>query len=301
MDSQTETVIYNGPRGEKFTQFIKSLLEKSKIKEKYLKALLTSESIQEYSKAFTSITANETENYEIFEQLGDVSANKFIVWYAYKRFPQLMCTLGVKVVARLRINYGARQSFSKIGDSLGFWEFISATEEERGHKKKDLLEDCVESFCGCTEYLFRQYLYAWSRLCNCCSDFRINFRHHFLYPLDMKIFMTLNTRLKELFDMYKDLGTWAYISVRDDKLVKAKIYLVPKGMSKRAHERKATNERGQQIVIKSPVRGWTEIGEGVAAKKSDAEQKAAEMGLRHLNRKGYKKPISAEYRRFMNP
>ena len=300
MDSQTETVIYKGPRGEKFTQFIKSLLEKSKIKEKYLKALLTSESIQEYSKAFTSITANETENYEIFEQLGDVSANKFIVWYAYKRFPQLMCTLGVKVVARLRINYGARQSFSKIGDSLGFWEFISATEEERGHKKKDLLEDCVESFCGCTEYLLDNifmpgvgYAIVAQILGSIFDTIPISLRYEDLY--DAK------TRLKELFDMYKDLGTWAYISVRDDKLVKAKIYLVPKGMSKRAHERKATNERGQQIVIKSPVRGWTEIGEGVAAKKSDAEQKAAEMGLRHLNRKGYKKPISAEYRRFMNP
>ena len=300
MESETETVIYNAPRGAKFTQFIENLLSKSKIKKKYLKALLTSESMKEYSKAFTSITADEKENYEIFEQLGDVSANKFIVWYAYKRFPQLMCTLGVKVVARLRINYGARQSFSKIGDSLGFWEFISATEEERSHKKKDLLEDCVESFCGCTEYLLDKifmpgvgYAIVAQILGAIFDTIPISLRYEDLY--DAK------TRLKELFDMYKDLGTWAYISVRDDKLVTAKIYLVPKGMSKRAHERKTVNERGQTVIIKTPLRGWVEIGQGVAAKKSDAEQKAADSGLRHLNSKGYRKPISEEYKKFMNP
>ena len=41
--------------------------------------------MNEYAKAFTAASANPDQNYEIFEQLGDVSANKFIVWYAYQR------------------------------------------------------------------------------------------------------------------------------------------------------------------------------------------------------------------------
>ena len=53
----------------------------------------------------------------------------------------------------LRINYGSRQSFSDIADKLNIWDYISADEEERSRKKKDLLEDCLESFIGCTEYI----------------------------------------------------------------------------------------------------------------------------------------------------
>lgn len=73
-----------------------------------------------YGNAFTATTANKVDNYERFEQIGDVTANKFIVWYAYRRFPQLDCTDGVKVVARLRINYGAKQFFAPLGEQLDF-------------------------------------------------------------------------------------------------------------------------------------------------------------------------------------
>ena len=63
---------------------------------------------------------------QIKKQMGDLTINKFIVNYSYKRFPQLKCTEGVKVVARLRINYGSRQSFSEIAEKLGIWNYISA-------------------------------------------------------------------------------------------------------------------------------------------------------------------------------
>ena len=153
MDTATTEIVYYGSRGLDFKELITGLLQKGKLKAEYISLLTNEENMKEYDKAFTAASANEKSNYEIFEQIGDLTANKFIVWYAYKRFPQLNCPLGVKVVARLRINYGARQSFSEIGEKLGFWPFISASEEERGRKKKDLLEDCVESFIGVTEYL----------------------------------------------------------------------------------------------------------------------------------------------------
>lgn len=294
MQSEEEPVVYLGPRGPEFKKLIENLLKKGKIKPKYIKKLLSPEAMNEYAKAFTAASANPEQNYEIFEQLGDVSANKFIVWYAYQRFPQLMCPLGVKVVARLRINYGARKSFAMIGEKLGFWPYISATEEERGHKMKDLLEDCVESFCGCTEYILDRafmpgvgYAIVAEILKSIFDTIQISLRYEDLY--DAK------TRLKELFDTFKDLGTWAYISKREDKLVTSHIYLVPKGVSKRPHERKFVNSLGYNDIEKTPLRQWREIGKGVAAKKSDAEQKAANNGLITLNRMGYIKPIAKEY------
>ena len=141
---------HEGERGSSFKEFLKKMLNKGNIKQKYIKTLLSDKHIKKYSKAFTSPTYDEQNNYENYEQLGDLSINKFIVWYIYKRFPQLNCPLGVKVAARLRINYGATKSLFGIGEKLGFWDYISSSLEYRKTKKKALIEDTVEAFIGCT-------------------------------------------------------------------------------------------------------------------------------------------------------
>ncbi len=114
------SIIYQGPRGPSFKALIYGLMERGNLKDKYIDLLTDEANMKKFSKAFTAASANKEKNYEIYEQLGDVSANKFIVWYAYQRFPQLQCPLGVKVVARLRINYGAKNSFAEIANNLGF-------------------------------------------------------------------------------------------------------------------------------------------------------------------------------------
>ena len=98
------SIIYKGTRGPMFKALISGLMERGNLKDKYIGILTNDENMKKFSKAFTAASANKNENYEIYEQIGDVSANKFIVWYAYQRFPQLNCPAGVKVVARLRIN-----------------------------------------------------------------------------------------------------------------------------------------------------------------------------------------------------
>ena len=286
MEAATE-IVYEGSRGSDFKKVIRDLLVKGKLKPEYIDALTNDENMKEYSKAFTAASADPMNNYEIFEQIGDLTANKFIVWYAYKRFPQLNCPLGVKVVARLRINYGARQSFSELGEKLGFWPYISATEEERGRKKKDLLEDCVESFVGVTEYLldsmFRPgvgYGVVYDILSSIFDEIDISLKYEDLY--DAK------TRLKELFDAFPTLGTWTYVDTRDDLLATSSIYLVPANLPKPGKQ----NTKAQ--------RGWVLLGTGTASKKADAQQKASELGLKSLNAQGYVKPVPDEYKTFCN-
>jgi len=173
--------------------------------------------MKSYGQAFTASSADPVNNYERFEQIGDVTANKFIVWYAYKRFPQLNCTDGVKVVARLRINYGSKQFFAPLGESLGFWDYISAQEDGkakgmkyRNRQKKDLLEDCIESFIGCTEYLLDQafrpgvgYGIVYDILSSIFDEIPMSLKYDDLY--DPK------TRLKQTFDAYSQLGDWHFI------------------------------------------------------------------------------------------
>ena len=272
-----EPKIYYGSRGSEFKTLIFNLLKKAKLKIHYINILTNEDSLSLYDKAFTSDTADIENNYEVFEQLGDISANKFIVWYMHRRFPKLTCSQGVKVVARLRINYGAKQSFASISESLGFWNFITASEEERSRCKKPLLEDTFEAFIGATEYLIDMkirecvgYSVIYNILESLFNDIHISLKYEDLY--DSK------TRLKELFDFYGSdvLGTLKYESVKniEEKITCSTI----------THE-----INGRRFYL----------GEGISSLKIDSEQKAATVAIENLRVKGFEKPVPAIYSSFL--
>ena len=272
-NSDEVKVIYYGSRGSDFKELIFNLLKEAKLKMHYINMLVDDDSLAVYSKAFTSDTADINDNYEVFEQFGDISANKFIVWYMHRRFPKLMCSQGVKVVARLRINYGAKQSFSSIAENLGFWNFITASEEERSRCKKPLLEDAFEAFIGATEYLIDTkirecvgYSVVYNILESLFDKIHISLKYEDLY--DAK------TRLKELFDFFGSdvLGTLKYDSVKnmEEKITCCTII--------------------QELGRKKEI-----LGEGMASLKIDAEQKAAAKAIENLRRRGFSKPVPPIY------
>src|SRR3990167_11540607 len=278
MTNTIETIpgIYIGKRNSNFKTLIMSVLKKGNISDKYLSLLLTEESILIYSDVFTSDSVDKANNYQVYEQLGDLTGNKFIVWYIYERFPQLNCTEGVKVVARLRINYVAKQSFFKIAQDLGFWEYISATKDLRMRKMKSLLEDAFEAFIGATELILDRkigkgfgYRIAYRILKGIFDELPISLKYEDLY--DPK------TRLKELSDFYTDrLGSIVYEETRDEKLTHSTVY------------RMEGDKKSRKVVI----------GQGSAALKSDAQQKAAGIALETLKRQGFSKPIPKIYDQF---
>lgn len=260
--------IYLGDRGENFKSVILTLLKKGKISQKYIDILTSDASMKIYDSAFTSELVDEVNNYQVYEQLGDLSGNKFIVYYIYDRFPHLKCAEGVKVVARLRINYGSKNSFCSIAEKYGFWEYISATNETRQRRKKPLLEDVFEAFLGATELILDShtsvgvgYACVHRILQAIFDDIDISLKYEDLY--DGK------TRLKELFDMSGDkLGTLFYDDVKEDSLTKSKVY---------------RNKDGTKIFL----------GEGVASLKPDAQQIASVVALNTLKSQGhFKKPPS---------
>jgi len=265
--------IYLGSRGDDFKELINGVLKKGKLRGKYRKMLTDDSSMEIYAAAFTSELVDIDNNYQVLEQVGDLIGNKFIVNYMYERFPQLDCTEGVKVVARLRINYGAKQSFSEIARKLGFWPFISATNDLRQRKMKPLLEDVFEAFLGATERILDRkkrvgvgYAIVYDILATIFDEMDISLRYEDLY--DSK------TRLKELFDLHEDrLGPLVYKEQKRDMITVSSVYRV---------------EGGKYI----------KIGEGSAALKADAQQHAAAVGLATLNKQGWAKPVPPIYRRF---
>ena len=269
----TPSDIYYGSRGADFENFILGLLKKGKLKDHYIKLLMDKESLKIYNDVFTSNSVDTENNYEVYEQLGDVLAGSFIIWYMYRRFPQLQCPEAVKIVARLKINYGARASFFSIGDDLGFWPFITATEEQRTWERKDLLEDTLEAFIGATAFILdnkiRQgvgYAIVYDILSSIFDSMTISLKYEDLYDSI--------TRLKEIFDYFKDkIGTQKKDFIKEEKLTTFNIY--------RVHGR--TTEL---------------LGTGKAAKKQDAEQKAAAVAIQKLNRLGFSKPIPEIYLKY---
>jgi dsRNA-specific ribonuclease len=284
--------IYFGPRDTEFKTHIISILSRGNLKQKYLDILTKPENIEIYASAYTSELVDEINNYQTLEQKGDLSGNKFIVDYIYDRFPQLNCAEGVKVAARLRINYGSKNSFCKIADSLGCWKFITATNDLRQRKKKPLLEDVFEAFLGATETIIN-------------NEFRIGVGYACIYKIlksifdDMKISLLYEdlydskTRLKELFDIYSDrLGPILYEDQKEDLLTVSFIYRLD-GAKYQTRPDGSVN-MGQIVGQYRKVL----IGKGVAASKADSQQAAASDALKKLSSQGFVKYGPAIYSRF---
>ena len=321
-----EGELYTGSRGEDFKNLITSLLKKGKLKDKYIEILTNENSMKQYGFAFTAESrVHPEENYERYEQIGDAGAGHFMASYFFRRFPQLECSAGNKVVSRLRINYGAKKSFSNIASELGFWEFITCPEDgnlpKRKYRKshmKDLLEDVFEAFIGCTEHLldkeFRQGVgYA------IIYDILSNFFDKISISLEYEDLVDAKSRLKETFDLKwiaGELGKLVYVNIiqataTEDGKIKTmhlcKIYRAPTGVSTSIPKIGDEDIRHPWIFNHEENRyhnpKWVFISQAKAISKSESEQTAAELaiqilknGIQHNGRvKSYFKDFPPEY------
>lgn len=258
--------IYFGDREKSFKDFLKNILKKTGVNKELISMLTDENSMRIYNNAFTSDSVDPDSNYQILEQIGDLSGNKFITNYMYERFPILDIPDAVQVVARLRINYGAKESFSEFARSLGFFDFITATHELRKTNMKDLLEDVFEAFLGATERILDRktrtgvgYGVVYDMLATIFDNIDISLRYEDMY--DPK------TRLKELLEKdKKNYGKEQYINERSGNLVTSKVVRILNG--------------------KEDV-----MGVGTASLQTPAEEKAAKMALDYLAKKGIFKPL----------
>lgn len=269
---------YYGPRDNSFKDFITNIFELMDIDKQFLDRYTTDETMKFFNMAFTSSTVDEQHNYEPFEQMGDSTIGKFIVWSSYEKFPQFRGKPeAVEIVARMKINLGSKDNLSQIAEDLGMWRFISASEEYRYRFKKKLLEDVFEALVGAVEYVILYYSDS--------NRSQPGIAYHLVYTMLQKLFdpytlkIDYNTlvdaknRLKGVFDQFKErLGSEAvYVSERiqknDKSIFITKVYDQYKNF----------------------------LGEGAAALKKDAEKKAAEMAIEALERKGFKKIIPDLY------
>lgn len=274
--------IYIAPRGSTFKTYINNVLKNNKVPQKFRRMLIDENSINIFHKAFTSDTVDIYNNYQMLEQIGDLSGNKFIVSYMYNRFPELQCSGGVKIAARLRINYGAKQSFSEIARKLNFWPYISCTNDIRQRKMKSLLEDVFEAFLGAIETIIDNkthigvgYAIVYKFLSNIFDEMDISLRYEDLY--DSK------TRIKELFDMHEDtLGHLVYKESKINNITESVVYRVVNPIYKRNKD----GSVNKKVILNG---NYIKIGKGSSALKANAQQNASSNALYFLKNQGFTK------------
>jgi dsRNA-specific ribonuclease len=276
MENNTE--IYYGPRDDSFKDFLIKIFKYTGANEAYLNKYINDETIPFFNTAFTSSSADEQNNYEFFEQMGDVTIGKFIVWSSYEKFPQLRGKAeAVEIVARMKINLGSKDNLSQIAEDLGMWIFISASEELRHRSKKKLLEDVFEALIGVIEFVI--YDYSDSNRSQPGLAYQLTYAlllklfEPYTLQIDYNILVDSKNRLKGVFDQYKEqLGSEAVYKT----------------------ERVLKNDKNI-FVSKVYDKHNNFLGEGAAALKKDAEKKASEMAILTLESKGFKKVIPSLY------
>jgi len=307
MNSALAPEIYHGIRGSRFKHLIRETLSLGRFKDPYYSVLLDDIGMEMYDIAFTHKTANAEKNYEWLEFLGDTTLNKSIAWYLPQRFPQLSCTAGVKVLTRLKINLISKKSFAVFGKTLKFWDFISADMDIRNNKMDKTLEDVFEAFFGATELILDTrirhgigYEVCYTIVKSLLDDTSLSLQYNDLF--DAK------TRIKEIIDYFGDeIGELKYVTRKKDRLHHVDLYQsVPKPKPKPIQEllswsmtdRAILRQLREQYSNKPTVKSDILIGSGCAALKADAQQRASEKGIEYLNKKGFIKELSEDYKRF---
>jgi dsRNA-specific ribonuclease len=264
-----------------FSVFLSNLIAKTELDSSHQSILLDPLSIDIYRKAFTHVSADASNHYEVYEQLGDITVNKFLVWYFHHRLARIgglfHSTLGVKIVARLRIKYGSKQHLSEIADRLQFWPHIRITESVSQGKRMSILEDVFEAFIGATEYLVDTRIMMGLGYVAC---YRLLKRLFDPMPIDISYeqLFDAKTRLKELFDVFRDiLGTLHY-----------------------EYEKLSNGHSKVQIFRNVPDKERVEICTAThPINKALAEQQASEDALTLLAKQGYVRDLPMEYRQML--
>jgi len=249
-----------GSRGSGFRDIILSILQRSRLRSDKIDELLNPEGMLIYDEVFTHPSVNEDKNYEFYETIGDSTANNCIVWYLTRRFPQIFCPKGVSTLTLLKNKYVSKSTFFPIAQSLGLWNFISASESIRQTKMKPVLEDVFEAFIGATQLIIDDRFGIGVGHFACYNIIESVFEE-IPISLDYKNLVDPKTRLKEITDRFRNLNIKTQANKRlDNNLMNVKIFL-------------------NNIVI----------GEATAPLQAAATQEASRKALEELEKRGISK------------
>ena len=216
----SSSVIHDFNRNEFKTNIVELLVKRGSLKKQTAEALLDDEGIDFLKVAFTHPSLlllpnnKETMSYELYETLGDVTLNKCVVWYVYRRFPALKYDPdGPELITELKKEEISKKHFSKHLDTLGLTKFIRYAEiaymfkeiEKKVLIDNSMKEDVFEAFMGALEELIdgrimpgTGYPIIYNIVCSIFDNIKIE--------LDISKIIDPITKLNEIFNLRKKIG-----------------------------------------------------------------------------------------------
>lgn len=243
-----------------FLSMIRTILSnRARLPPHFVMAITTPSNMKEFEVAFTHPSFDSSSNYEFYEFLGDSTVNKSIVWYCKRRFPSLDNEKGVQKFSQLKANLVSKRSLSTLAEKMNFWRYIRMSPETQQRDKRKVLEDVFEAFIGCMENIVDQTISMHSGygVCYTIISTILDGISISLKETDLK---GPKTRLKEIFDKYKNLNQLVY-QVKEDRIENNMFGVQAVG-----------NVNGQNVIM----------GYGKSNIKRQAEKKAAQEAINWL-------------------
>lgn len=227
------------PRLEKMLVHLFSV--RGMVSDATLRKIITPETLIRFQIAFTHWSADQENNYEMYEHLGDPIVNAFLSNYIHKRFPEIK-NVGYhsKLWAKLKGSKDLGQISQKhFGPSKGEPSYVRYSDAWIEYIKKEnphletnekyigLYEDAIESFCGCSMEVMEGVGISYGAAITVIFDILRTFFDAEEISIRFEDVVDPVTRVKELFTSEKYRFRWgqrdaAYYTERNKQRIAGK-------------------------------------------------------------------------------
>lgn len=233
-----------------FYDFHVAMLRRGKVKDTYIKLILSDENMKELRTAFTHRSYDENDNLEMYETLGDGTVNEFVPYYIRDRFPKIVSP---KWITRIKHNLVSKKQLAIFCRKEGLEDHILYGDEMavlktkvpadlrqyRSSKAKgkdyiSMLEDVMEAYFGCLVTIIQNSGKTHGVAVQICHNIMRSFFDVEVISTKYEDVFDAISRLKELYESKKRGFRWpndkAYVVTKlNNELFEAKVFGWPKG------------------------------------------------------------------------
>jgi dsRNA-specific ribonuclease len=257
-------------------RFVINLLERAKVKRKYIDTLSTPASAAYFDTAFTDPSYDDSNNYLFLRSIGTLDLHRILVWYIFKKHPQVT----QKTLTLIKINLLRDSKIGELVTTLGINTHILSDEKKNINIK--LSQNVFEAIVGAIAFIINHHKDYKFGIGNVVVD---KLCTYILDQLDINVDETsLDNPKSKLKELYFDVNKTTHKLLRKDERKEDNTFHIE------LYDIDIFNKGKQQ-----------KIGEGDGLTITEAEQKASSQAIlflqekkliRAVNKPNKKKPIA---------
>lgn len=241
-------------------QFVINLLERAKVKRKYIDTLSTPASAAYFDTAFTDPSYDDSNNYLFLRSIGTLDLHRILVWYIFKKHPQVT----QKTLTLIKINLLRDSKIGELVTTLGINTHILSDEKKNINIK--LSQNVFEAIVGAIAFIINHHKDYKFGIGNVVVD---KLCTYILDQLDINVDETsLDNPKSKLKELYFDVNKTTHKLLRKDERKEDNTFHIE------LYDIDIFNKGKQQ-----------KIGEGDGLTITEAEQKASSQAILFLQEK----------------